>query len=311
MPENFYLYIMIGFIAMIAGGFWGLGGGWYIMPSLLLLGVKFEIAATASLMQVAGSTFMTVASQAHSLGWKKGDMGLMVALPLCCMSFIGGLFGAPLNNLVAKFTDLEVTSNILFMIIMMWIFWKSLQAKKQRHQDQNFQPKLIYTCTTGFFTGMLAAFLGIGGGTIKRPMLTNVLKVPEMATGKICRLAVFQTTLAGTISKVLNYGIGSEQTQTCFNLAVLLFAGGIIGYSLGAKIHTLTVKADNEHLVNKSFSIIAFLVLLSLLAKFFGYIIVGQKIMIISGILVALYLLFMLVMAIRKLKMQTEITEAE
>ena len=53
------LSILIGFAAGISGGFWGAGGGWLIVPALMLLGVDLKIAIPASLLQMLPSSSIT------------------------------------------------------------------------------------------------------------------------------------------------------------------------------------------------------------------------------------------------------------
>ena len=320
MEENI-LYILTGFVAMIAGGFWGLGGGWYIVPALLLLKVDHHVATTASLIQMVGSTCFTVGRQFRSIGWSnKDDVGYAVALPLCGMALVGGYFGRFINKPASMIWQVSEIKSIVFMVLILWIFWKSLTAKKQDFSlETPFKARPFLVSVTGFLTGMTSAFLGIGGGTVNRPVLSNVLKLHETETGKICRLAVFVTALSGTVSNLTANGLDKTaealtQAAGCFSgsaqatsgeaqsiiIALFIIIGGAVGYPLGSYIHSEVVKTGNAYKVTKSFAYIALLVLTGLICKLTGHDTFGQVALVVCGVIIAIYLFTMLFKA-RKL----------
>jgi len=118
MEYSYYLAPLVGFTAMLAGGFWGLGGGWFAAPVLLTLGVNTTVAVGASLLQMLPSTFLTVLKQFKSIGWGKNSWGLNIALPICGMAFIGGFFGRPVGVLMEDF--LTAANRISAFILYCW-----------------------------------------------------------------------------------------------------------------------------------------------------------------------------------------------
>ncbi|UDQ99145.1 sulfite exporter TauE/SafE family protein [Lentisphaerota bacterium WC36G] len=290
--------VLIGFTAMLAGGFWGLGGGWYIVPALLALGVNRDIAATASLLQMCGSTFLTVAKQFKSIGWRRGEIGLTVALPLCGMAFIGGFFGKGLSSFIIETLGWIFFDKVLFISLMLWISYKSFMVnEKHINAVEEFHNRPFIVTSAGATVGVLSSFLGIGGGTLNRPLLTNVLHLKEKYTGKICRLAVFVTALSGSIGYLFLSDNGSisinlsSNAKAALNYAVFLVIGGSIGYPIGAVLHSYTVKAKNDHNVSRSFSIIALTVAVALLFRTFNLEKISLYIVIGCGIMIVIYLI--------------------
>ena len=301
-------YIFIGFTAMLAGGFWGMGGGWYIVPALLILGINNEVAKAASLLQMCGSTFLTVIKQFKSIGWQRGEIGLLVALPLCGMAFVGGFFGKFLNSFVMNVLHWDFLDEILFISLMLWIAYNSFKVdEKHIAKTAKFKHKPILVSFSGFGVGALAAFLGIGGGTLNRPLLTNILHVKEQYTGKICRLAVFLTAISGAFSYLFlsngNLSVNfSNDAKSAMYCALFLVGGGSLGYPLGAFLHSYTVKAKNEHNISKSFSGVALLVGASLLLKLLELKILSQIFLFSSGGIIMIYLTFLTLHSRKKIK---------
>lgn len=299
MLSHEFSYIFIGFTAMLAGGFWGMGGGWYIVPALLITGVDKNIAVPASLLQMCGSTFLTVIKQFKSIGWKRGEIGLLVALPLCTTAFIGGFFGNSLQGFVNNDLQWPLFDEILFIILMLWIAYNSFKINKEHlAKNTNFKNKLLLVVIAGFIVGILSAFLGIGGGTLNRPLLTNVLHIKEEYTGKICRLAVFVTATSGSFGYLFlnKSGISmhlSDPAKSALYCAFFLVIGGGIGYPLGAFLHSYTVKAKNDHNVSKSFSGIALIVGISLFLKNILHLEYFSRILLLNcGGLIIVYMIF-------------------
>ncbi len=295
MLSHEFSYIFIGFTAMLAGGFWGMGGGWYIVPALLITGVEKEVAVPASLLQMCGSTFLTVLKQFKSIGWKRGEIGLAVALPLCAMAFIGGFFGKPVQGFVSHTLKWPLLDEILFITLMLWIAYNSFKVNEEHvAKTKNFKNKPVLVVIAGFIVGVLSAFLGIGGGTLNRPLLTNVLHVKEQYTGKICRLAVFLTAISGSFSYLFlsKTHCFSDSAKEALYCALFLVIGGSIGYPLGAFLHSYTVKAKNDHNISKSFSVIALIVGVSLLLKLLDLKMLSHILLLSCGGLIIVYMIF-------------------
>ena len=280
-----------GFVAMVSGGYWGLGGGWLIVPALLLVGVDFQTAAAASLLQMAPSTFMTVIGQYKEIGWGKGSWGRKVALPLCSATLIGSCFGGSLGILLYWIFSSHKPHELLYVALLVWIIWTTLMKKNKSAALENSMPpeklKLAVPCCVGLGIGALSSMLGLGGGIQTRPLLANVLQVPEKQTAMITRLSIFLTATAGSISYLLTPGTDKPRI---IGLAFFLMLGGIAGFKLGSWMHSIVLKAGGAAKAGASFAIVAALVLMSLLCKISGLILAGQVLIVVAGIGLTAYL---------------------
>lgn len=292
---------LTGLIAAISGGFWGIGGGWLILPALLLMGVPHEVAVPACLLQMVPSSAPTVFRQFPGLGWTKDGWGWKVALPLSGMCFIGGFFGKPAGILLERVFDSRIPHQLIYMTLLIYVFFNTLMSgdvdKNNREAaagatgEWRFRPCL--TMTSGFFTGMISAVIGIGGGIINRSVMKSLLKVPEKPVGMIARLSVFVTAFSGSCS----YFIGAESCAKdspaghALLIGIILSAGGIIGFPLGSRMHAMVLHAGGESTAHKSFAVLAFLISISIICKLTGVLLTGQIILIISGLCLTAYLI--------------------
>ena len=292
---EYYLAPLIGFAAMLAGGFWGLGGGWFVVPALLTLRVDNPVAVGASLLQMLPSTFLTVAKQFKSIGWSKKSWGMNVALPMCGMAFIGGFFGRPLGVFIQETFNSRKPHQCIYIALLGFILYKTFTHKpKQKSTDEILIPDAspVKTGFVGFLVGVLSSLLGIGGGTITRPVMKSYLHVPEVFTGKIARLAVFTTALAGTTSYLMQieaFKPGDPGTDSLI-LGLLTASGGFIGFPLGAWLHSKVVESGHDEKAAHSFSYVLILVILGLFFKIIDYTKTSQVIILVCGIFMLSFL---------------------
>jgi hypothetical protein len=269
---SYYIAPLIGFCAMLAGGFWGLGGGWFVVPALMAMGVETPVAAGASLLQMLPSTFLTVLKQFKSIGWGKNSWGINIALPICGMAFIGGFFGCPAGDFMEAFFNSRKPQQCIYLVLLGFILYKTFMHKPAASSIEDIEvtkPSWAKTGVIGFLVGVLSSLLGIGGGTITRPVMKSYLHVPEIFTGKIARLAVFTTALAGTTSylmKIDTLKIGDPGTDSLI-LGLLMASGGFIGFPLGAWLHSKVVSSGNGERAAHSFSYVVIMVIVSLFFK--------------------------------------------
>jgi uncharacterized membrane protein YfcA len=259
------------------------------------------------------STLPTVMKQLRKIGWKRGGWGFNVALPLCVLSFIGGFFGKPLGKAIAEYFSSRKPQQCIYFFLLLWIFYSTLSTSK-KHKKQPLtadaenkhapSAKPVLTAVAGFFTGVLSSLLGIGGGTIVRPVLRGVLRVPEEHTAMIARLGVLITATAGSISYLAEIKSFSPQDPAVNSLifAGLMAVGGMIGFPLGAAMHKQVVLAGGGDTAHESFALVILLVMVGIYCKISGLDNLGKIALVGCGIFLALYLTFTYLSAKRKIR---------
>lgn len=299
--------VLIGFTAAVSGGFYGLGGGWYIVPALMMVGVLQPIAAAASILQMIPTTFMTVVKQFKSIGWGKESWGRNLAIPLCGALFIGGFAGAPLGILLKYLSGNEMPQKFLYFFLLSFIFYKTITGPKKGKDGKRLTDTEALaglnrwmTALAGAICGAISGLLGIGGGTVVRPIMVGFMGIPERRVAQVGRLSVLSTAISASISYFISYA-GSNEVWEIIPLAVCLAAGGAIGFRLGAKQHEKFMAARKVELATKSFAIVVLLVTIGigcgLISSFFPsvswFLTIGQVITIAAGALLVVYILVM------------------
>lgn len=120
----------------------------------------------------------------------------------------------------------------------------------------------------GLVTGIVSSMLGVGGGLLIRPLLTSGFKVPEYYTSRIVRLLVLVTTVTGGATYLIARG-GFD--WHVFAISMLVALGGVFGFPLGAKLHTIVYDSGYAQHIHKSFAVVAIAVLANTLLNMYGH----------------------------------------
>ena len=78
----YFLMPLIGFIGMFSGGYWGVGCGWLIVPTMLIFGFTPNEAVGVGLLQMVPSILMTTVHDIKSLDWHKESVAVKLVIPL-------------------------------------------------------------------------------------------------------------------------------------------------------------------------------------------------------------------------------------
>jgi len=107
------IYILIGLSAGILGGFFGMGGGFIIVPALVILCGFTQLKAQGTSLAVL---LPPVGLLAFLTYYRNGNVDIKVGIILCVTLFIGGLIGAQIVQSVNN--DLLRKSYAVLMIMV-------------------------------------------------------------------------------------------------------------------------------------------------------------------------------------------------
>ena len=224
-----FLFVFVGLFLGTLGTLIGAGGGFLLVPLLLILFptiTPIEVTAI-SLFAVAcnaisGSAIYALHERIH---WPSALLFAAVGLP-------GAWIGPKLAQAVSR--DLF---SLLFTLMLLILGLHLIFNKSQNHptiSSKHFvlsRGKLILGAIVSFVTGVLASFLGIGGGIIHVPFLSQVLKYPvHLATGTsqfILAITAIAATLGNWNSGHLNFAHGIE---------IPIAFGVVLGAQVGAQL---------------------------------------------------------------------------
>lgn len=280
---------LIGFIGMMSGGYWGVGCGWIVVPTMLILGFSPFEAVGIGLLQMAPSTLPTVIRQFPEIGWGPGSAGRCLALPLGTGAMLTSLVGKSINaRLFDRFGAAPLS--LMLCAVILAIAVQTLCSRTRCYDDElpPLTPKMgRIAFGTGLATGLLSSMLGVGGGILIRPLLTGGFRLPEYFTSRLVRLLVLLTTVTGGATYLLRSG---KFDRTIFLASMLVAGGGMFGFPLGVKMHRIVYEAGYAQHIHKSFAFIAFALLLNTVFNLAGLTALSRVSMLLIGAGLTCYL---------------------
>ena len=115
------LYVILGLVAGIFGGMFGIGGGIILIPALVYLFGLTQHQAQGTTLAILVPPIGLLAAWRY---WQAGDVKLGMAALVCLGFFIGGFFGAQLAQSVSDPLMRKLFGAFLFIVSINMIFGK-------------------------------------------------------------------------------------------------------------------------------------------------------------------------------------------
>ena len=256
---NIFLLIGLGGIVGILSGMFGVGGGFLMTPLLFFIGIPPAVAVASEANQILGASFS--GAIAH---FRRKNVDIKMGFLLILGGIIGSIFGVELFRIFKNLGQLELIIKVCYVlflgIIGVIMFYESLKAlnyksknikvRKTRHHSwvqglplkMRFRTSNLYISSIpavfiGFFVGILASIMGIGGGFIIVPAMIYILGMPtKVVVGTSLFQIIFVTGVTTYLHAVKNFSVD-------IILSFLLLVGGVIGAQFGVRIG-LKLKAE-------------------------------------------------------------------
>ena len=256
---NVLLLIGLGGIVGILSGMFGVGGGFLMTPLLFFIGIPPAVAVASEANQILGASFS--GAIAH---FRRKNVDIKMGCLLILGGIIGSIFGVELFRIFKNLGQLELIIKVCYVlflgIIGIIMFFESLRAlnyksknikvRKTRHHSwvqglplkMRFRTSNLYISSIpavfiGFFVGILASIMGIGGGFIIVPAMIYILGMPtKVVVGTSLFQIIFVTGVTTYLHAVKNFSVD-------IILSFLLLVGGVIGAQFGVRIG-LKLKAE-------------------------------------------------------------------
>ena len=226
--------VLLGIIAGIMSGMFGIGGGVIIVPILTAVFAFPLIEAGGTSL---AALMMPVGIFAVMSYYREKMINIKVAAIFSLGILVGVLFGA---NFAISLPAALLKQ--IYGIFLLWVCWRffDFRTKKQANETESDSINstkildtkgLIKICFWGIFTGILSGLFGIGGGLVMVPIMVTVLKFDtKTAVG---------TSLAALLPPVAFPGVLAYYYAGHLNVAVaaILAAGLVVGSLFGAKIN--------------------------------------------------------------------------
>lgn len=283
----------IGFLVGILGGFFGVGGGFLAGPMMFLTGVPMNFVVGTDLAHMTGKSI--VAAKRHrALGQVDIKLGLLMVLG----TVPGVELGAQIIELLEAGGSIDLIVGLVYVSILLaisaFMAWESLRALEmvrteriparealgfraitRRAHSIELPPLISFPRSgieaislwavlgVGFFTGLLAGVLGVGGGFIRMPMLVYIVGVPtHVAVG------------TDLFEIVISAGFGTLTHALKGNVDILMALVMQTGAAIGAQIGAVSTRFVAGPKIRLAFSVLplmgAILVLFRLLGGGWG-----------------------------------------
>jgi uncharacterized membrane protein YfcA len=255
-----FLLVLVGLTVGIVGGFIGVGGGYMVTPALIVFGFPGYMASGIDMTHICGKGLVSTVRHRQL-----GNIDWTLALSMIAGTMLGVELGVRLlvyfKHLGISGVVLLVTSVALMFTLFLYTQLETRRAHKKmeemekageevgRELQTSNLPKIfqsiplapIVRCRTarvivsmwvivlvGLVTGVLAGFLGVGGGFIRVPALVYVV-------GASTHIAVGTDLVEIVVSGA--YGALRHSIEGNVDLMAVLFM--IVGAMFGAQVGSI------------------------------------------------------------------------
>jgi len=250
---EFFLIVLISVFVSAFGSIVGFGGGVFMIPVLVIVfnyPIKFAIGCVVVSLLPASIISSLFNANKKSIDYRAA---LILEIP----TIIGTVFGAYLTN-VLPVKAVEILFSIIVGLIGIRIISKAKEIKRKLSKDSFlyklnsigpsvirktkfgvYKINLFLSSCFGLLSGSIAGFLGIGGGFLKVPIMTEVFMMPVFTASSTALFMIFFTSLTGSVS---HYFLGHVDLYNAFPVVLGFSAGAFAGNLLNTKITERTLK---------------------------------------------------------------------
>jgi uncharacterized membrane protein YfcA len=217
-------------------------GGFILVPVLLFM-YPHESPATITSITLTVTFFNSLSgsiaySRQKRIDYKSGLFFTMTAVP---GAILGAFLVDYLNRSVFQYIFGSVLLIIAIYIIVRpgkkfsgsfldhWGTNRSIIDSSQK--EHKYRYNLPLGMTIAFFVGVIAGLLGIGGGIIHVPALTQILGFPAHIATATSHFMVAITTFSAIITHLVSGTFAND-----FGRALVLSVGAVIGAQFGARL---------------------------------------------------------------------------
>ena len=241
----------------LLSGIFGVGGGFFMTPLLIMLGIPPTVAAASDSNQIIGAS--TSGTLAH---FRLGNVDFKMGFLLLAGGVAGGCVGVRVIKLLRAMGNADFLINITYVLMLGlvggYMFYESLQSmrapnavtrtKTAKRAESPYQRGLhnlpwqmdfarsgvrlsvLMPLGLGTLVGILAAIMGVGGGFIMVPVMVYLLRMPMHVVVGTSLFQILFTCVNVTIMQSI------ENHTVDFILALLLLIGSSVGAQLGTRI---------------------------------------------------------------------------
>jgi uncharacterized membrane protein YfcA len=284
--------LLIGFAVGVIGGFFGMGGAWMVTPGLNILGFPMAFAIGTDIAHIAGKSM--ISTMRHS---KFGNVDYKLGFIMLVGTMAGIEVGAQIVMWLERIGQVGsvvrwvyVVFLALIALLVFYDYYKAIRSRKKSDDPSHtgatgginrapalhrikIPPMMHFTVSgiycsmwlpiiVSFLTGVLAGFLGIGGGLLRMPALVYFIGCPtHIAVGT----DLFEVMISGL------YGAFTYSLKGRIELVAVFVM--LCGAAVGAQIGTVATKYSKGYGIRILFGSAVLCCMISIILKQFGVVI--------------------------------------
>ncbi len=228
-PIELVLAVVIGLVAGVMSGLFGIGGGTVMTPAVQVLLGAPPIVALATPLPVIFPTAITGAWTYR----QGGQLDERAAAWIVGPGIAGAVVGAALTDVIETHLLLIVTALLLAREAV-----AILRGGRREAEGEPSRGTPLQLAGMGAAAGFASGLLGVGGGIIMVPLLIGILKMPLKRALGTSLLAIVVLVIPGTI---VHAALGHIDWAIVAAVTVGAVPGARIGarLALGARERTL------------------------------------------------------------------------
>ena len=245
--------LLVAFVGLVIGtlaGFFGVGGGFLLTPTLNVLGFPMVTAIGTSFAAIAGNSTVGVLRH-RRLGHVAPKLGVIIGL----ISIAGVEIGKRLVLVLEGWGLAGTYVRVSYIGLLSFISFSMLVGSFRRHRDKGrgtpevpwgkfrsfaLPPVITFprsevpsvslwvVVLSGLGIGFISGFMGVGGGFVAFPLLVYLIGVPtRTAVGTSLLITLFSSSYGIAI-----YGLAG---RVQWLMALVVLGGAVLGVQVGAR----------------------------------------------------------------------------
>lgn len=251
---NIFLLLGLGGLVGFLSGMFGVGGGFLMTPLLIFVGIPPTVAVASEANQILASSIS--GGMAH---FQKRGVDIRMGCVLLAGGLLGSAVGVQLYAVMREIGQIDLMISLCYVVflgviglLMMIESIRAIHARqigrhiparrpgqhnwihglpfKMRFKVSHLYTSIIPPILIGFFVGILAAIMGVGGGFIMVPAMIYLLRMP---TNVVIGTSLFQIIFVSAAVTIM-HAVKNQTVDVV--LATILIIGGVMGAQMGARI---------------------------------------------------------------------------
>ncbi|HCP00049.1 MAG: permease [Alphaproteobacteria bacterium] len=252
MSVDVFLILLMGGGVGFLSGLFGVGGGFLMTPLLIFIGISPAVAVATEANQIVAASVSGVL--AHM---RRRNVDFKMGTVLTAGGFAGSGLGVLIFTFLREIGQVDLVVQLSYVVFLgivgfLMLFESARAIFKNRagtatrgklHQHtwlhglpfkMRFRRSRLYISALlplgiGFFVGILAAIMGVGGGFLMVPAMIYLLGMP---TAVVVGTSLFQIIFV-TANVTFLQAINNQTVDVV--LALLLLTGAVVGAQIGTK----------------------------------------------------------------------------